>query len=119
METFYVLLIVLLGTRFFGEISVRLRQPALVGELISGIVLGVGVRRYSESFPILAHLAEDPMFRTITDLGAFFLMLLAGIEMRPRDLVQSSSGSLVVAVSGMIVPLAAGFGSWTKRLLRV
>ena len=110
MEILYVLLVLLVVTRFCGEIAVRLKQPALVGELVSGIVLGVVVRAYSGSFPVLAGLADDEVFLAITDLGVFFLMLLAGLEMRPSDVVKSSGGALAVAVSGLLVPLAVGFG---------
>jgi Kef-type K+ transport system membrane component KefB len=64
---------------------------------------------FSESLPILASLHEDRVFAAITDLGVFFLMLLAGIEMRPKELAEVSSGSLPVALSAMIVPLGLGF----------
>lgn len=110
METFYVLLILLVVTRVFGEIAVRMGQPALVGELLSGILLGAIVTRYSDTFPTLAHLSEDPVFTAITDLGVFFLMLLAGLEMHPKDITSESGGSFAVAISGLLLPLAAGFG---------
>ncbi len=96
-------------TRFFGEIAVRLRQPALVGELISGILLGMLVNRYSTTFPILSGLTEDEVFAAVTNLGVFFLMLFAGIEMHPRKLFKGSAGSFSVAVGGMAVPLVLGF----------
>ena len=39
MEILYILLVLLVVTRFFGELAERAGQPALVGELLSGIVL--------------------------------------------------------------------------------
>ena len=54
MEIFYVLLILLVITRAFGEIAVRLGQPALVGELLAGIVLGAAIRFSPSSFPVRA-----------------------------------------------------------------
>ena len=39
MELFFILLILLVTTRIFGEIAERLGQPSLVGELIAGIVI--------------------------------------------------------------------------------
>jgi Kef-type K+ transport system membrane component KefB len=44
MEIFYVLLVLLAITRAFGELAVRFQQPALVGELLSGIVLGAVIK---------------------------------------------------------------------------
>ena len=110
MEIFYILLVLLIMTRVFGELAVRVGQPMLVGELISGIILGLFAQQYSSTFPVLAGLTEDHVFMTLTDLGIFFLMLLGGLEMRPRRMMEESGGSLVVAASAMILPLAAGFG---------
>ena len=109
MEIFYVLLVLLLVTRVFGEVSVRLGQPALVGELISGILLGGIAASFSEQLPVLSSISDDPVFDSITDLGVFFLMLLAGVEMRPKDVVKSSKASFLVAISGLLIPMLVGF----------
>ena len=86
MEILYVLLILLVITRAFGEVSVRLGQPALVGELLAGIALGAVIRLSPDSFPVMHGIADDEVFTAITDLGIFFLMLMAGLEMRPNEL---------------------------------
>lgn len=108
MELLYILLVLLFVTRLFGELSVRFGQPALAGELVSGIILGVIARHYSTTFPLLAHLPENPVFQGLTDLAIFFLMLLAGLEMQPGDLVKVAGSSFMVALGGVIVPLIAG-----------
>lgn len=108
MTLLYILLVLLLVTRLFGELAVRLGQPGLVGELISGIALGLVAHHFSGSLPVLAGLPENEVFVALTDLAIFFLMLLAGIEMHPRDLSRSSGPALLVAVGGMALPLAAG-----------
>lgn len=110
MELFYILLVLLLITRLFGELAVRLKQPALVGELVSGIALGMVVRHYSGTFPVLADLPDNNIFHAITDLAIFFLMLLAGVETHPRELAKVSGSAFLIAVGGMTVPLAAGLG---------
>ena len=110
MELFYILLVLLFTTRLFGELAVRLKQPALVGELVSGIMLGIVVRNNSETFVILHGLEDSEVFSAVSDLAIFFLMLLAGIEMQPRDLARASAGAFFVALGGMLLPLVAGFG---------
>jgi len=110
MEILIVLLILLAVTRIFGELAERVGQPALVGELIAGILLGLIVHAYPETFPAFSELGEDPAFVAITDLGVFFLMLLAGIEMKPGQLTEGSGRSLQVAIGGMLLPLAIGMG---------
>jgi Kef-type K+ transport system membrane component KefB len=108
MELLYILLVILLVTRACGELAVRLSQPALVGELIGGVLLGIVVHQFDAALPVLSELSSNEVFSSITDLGVFFLMLLAGLEMHPKDLAKASGGALVVAVAGFLVPLAAG-----------
>ncbi len=110
MQTLYILLVLLVVTRALAELAVRIRQPALVGELVGGILLGIVAGLFSERLPVLAGLSDDPVFTAITDLGVFFLMLLAGIEMRPKEFAEASSRSLPEAVSAMLLPLGLGFG---------
>lgn len=110
MELLYILLVLLIVTRLFGEIFARLSQPVLAGELLSGVILGVIVKKNERWFPILSDLAENQIFDAITDLGIFFLMLLAGIEMRPRDLARTSGSALFVALGGMLLPMPLGLG---------
>jgi Kef-type K+ transport system membrane component KefB len=106
----YILLVLLLVTRLCGELAERLRQPALVGELVAGIALGVIAGRYGEALPVLAGLSENEVFNGITDLAIFFLMLLAGIELRPKELAEASGRAFAVALGGMLLPLMLGFG---------
>jgi Kef-type K+ transport system membrane component KefB len=108
VDLFYVLLVLLVLTRTFGEVAERLNQPALVGELIAGITLGAIVARFPGEFPELANLRDDNVFAAIGDLGMFFLMLFAGIEMQPHKILRRSTGSLLVAFGGMLVPLTLG-----------
>lgn len=110
MELLYVLLVLLLATRLGGELAERVGHPTLVGEIIAGILLGLIATRFSGAFPVLADLPENDVFNGVTDLGIFFLMLLAGLELRPRDIVESSNAALWVALGGMALPLVLGFG---------
>jgi Kef-type K+ transport system membrane component KefB len=109
MEFFYVLLILLVITRAFGELAVRLGQPALVGELLSGIILGTVIKLSPASFPIMNGISENEVFTAITDLGIFFLMLMAGLEMHPKEIAENSKGAMSIAIGGLIVPLVVGF----------
>ena len=108
MDLFYVLLVLLVVTRAFGEVAEHLAQPALVGELIAGIVLGAAAASLPGALPNLVDLSDNQVFVTITDLGMFFLMLFAGVEMQPHKVFERSAKSLGVAVGGMLVPLGLG-----------
>ena len=86
----------------------RLAQPALVGELIASVSLGAVVASFPETFSTLSGLGGNEIFDTITNLGMFFLMLFAGLEMQPRKIFERSVPSLAVAFGGMVLPLGLG-----------
>ena len=52
---------------------------------------------------------DNDVFTAITDLGIFFLMLMAGLEMRPREVAEKSKGAMFIAAGGLIIPLLVGF----------
>lgn len=108
MEILYVLLVLLVATRALGEIAVRFGQPTLVGELLAGVLIGIVVAQYGEALPILAELPESRVFAAITDLGIFFLMLMAGIELGPGKLTEATGRAVLVAVGGLAIPLLLG-----------
>ena len=109
MEIFYILLILLVITRALGEVAVRLGQPALVGELLAGIALGAVIRFSPSSFPVMHAIPDNEVFTAITDLGIFFLMLMTGLEMRPKEVAEKSKGAMFIALGGLIIPLLVGF----------
>ena len=52
---------------------------------------------------------ENEVFTAITDLGIFFLMLMTGLEMHPKEVAEKSKGAMLIALGGFIIPLLAGF----------
>jgi Kef-type K+ transport system membrane component KefB len=108
MDILYVLLVLLIATRLAAELAERLGQPALVGELVAGVLLGLAVHRWDRLFPVLSELTGSRVFDAVTDLGVFFLMLLAGLELRPRDIARASGKAALVAAGGMGLPLVLG-----------
>jgi len=109
MNVLYLILILLVVTRTFGELAERVRLPALVGELTAGIALGFLLKYFGDSLPVLSAAVNSETYTSIVGLGMFFLMLLAGIRMEPLDFARSSRSAITVAMGGMLVPIAAGF----------
>lgn len=108
MEIFFAILSFLVFTRLFGELAERLGLPALVGELLSGILLGALAAYFAGIVPALQGLAESESLALITDFSMFFLMLLAVVEMEPRDMAKRSGRAFAVAFGGMALPLIGG-----------
>lgn len=104
MEIFYILLVLLIASRIFAEVAVRFGQPELFGEIMAGILLGLIVHHFDNSFPILSDLDSNAIFTAVKDLGIFFLLLLGGIELRPGDMAKASKAGILVAAGGMVIP---------------
>jgi Kef-type K+ transport system membrane component KefB len=86
--------------KVFGELFVRLRLPAVLGEILAGVVLGP----YATRFVI----PGDTIY-SIAEIGAVFLLFTVGLETSPSDLIRVGRLSLRVAVAGIVVPFAMGF----------
>lgn len=100
-ELFISVVIILVATRLLGEFSQRLRLPPLVGELAAGIIIGPYV---------LKLVTPDESLNVISDLGVFFLMLLAGLQMDPRQIRKAGLRGGILSVIAFSLPYVAGFG---------
>lgn len=100
MEFLLALLVLLVVARVFGEVAERMRIPSMVGELLAGIALGPA---------LLGWLAPSAGLQILADLGIFFLVYLAGMELTIADVKRSLRDSgIVVAVFSFIAPFALG-----------
>ena len=94
----------------FAELAERTRLPAIVGELVAGVALGMVLLRFSDIWPGLWSATQGEAYELIVSLGMFFLMLLAGIRMEPLDFARTSRSAVLIALGGMVVPVVAGYG---------
>ena len=94
------LLIILAVAWPMGELFARLGLPVMLGQLVTGLLLGPAV------FKIISP-SEGITF--LADLGIFFAMFYAGMEMDPKELLEHIWPSLAVAVGGFVLPFAMGF----------
>ncbi|MHB8754471.1 MAG: cation:proton antiporter [Candidatus Acidiferrales bacterium] len=96
------LLLLLIVSRMIGEIVERFGQPAMIGEIAAGILLGPSVLK-------LVHFT--PEIKALADLGVLLLVFLAGMEMELDVLWKSFRGrGALVGLSGFLVPLILGIG---------
>src|SRR5690349_1532143 len=87
-----------------GHAAARLGQPAVLGELIAGVLLGT----------VLGSLADNPGIELLAQIGALILLFEAGLESTVPDMMRVGLSSLLVAVVGVVVPFALGWlvGAW-------
>jgi Kef-type K+ transport system membrane component KefB len=100
------LAVMLLGAKLGGERTIRVKQPAVLGELIAGIVLG--------NLPFggasLVHgIAQDETIEVIAGIGAIILLFEAGLESTVGQMLKIGLTSLLVAVLGVAMPFALGW----------
>lgn len=93
------LFIVLLAAKIGDEIFKRIRQPAIVGEILAGIIVGPAVFGLVELGETLEVFAE---------LGVVFLLFWVGLETRLSDLLQVGKVAGLAGVLGVILPFAGG-----------
>jgi Kef-type K+ transport system membrane component KefB len=96
LELFFIFV----WTKVFGEIFEQLSLPAVLGEILAGIVLGP----YA-----IGLIAPSPTVFSIAEVGAVFLLFTVGLETPPKDLIRVGQQSLGVALTGIIAPFLFGF----------
>ncbi|TAH50643.1 MAG: cation:proton antiporter [Betaproteobacteria bacterium] len=94
------LLMLIVAARLLGGLSARLGQPAMVGEILAGVLLGPAVLNIIHPNPSLAGVSE---------LAVFLIILSAGLEIRFSDIFGAMRGrGMLVAVVGFALPFVAG-----------
>ncbi|MCH2169600.1 cation:proton antiporter [Myxococcota bacterium] len=116
---FLVQILVVLGTaRLLGEAFRRFGQPALVGEILAGLLLGRTVLGTLAPETFASLFPDDDlqiaMFEAMAQIGVLFLLLVIGLEVDVASAWKLRRQSLAVAVTGVVVPLLIGtlLGGW-------
>jgi len=102
----YVLLIIAFA-KALGELVTRVNQPAIVGELLAGIVLGPFFLGYV--FHSLDDMYSSAFISDLADLGMLFLMLFSGLQFSTDAIRRSSGLGVSIAAVSLVVPMGAAF----------
>jgi Kef-type K+ transport system membrane component KefB len=99
-EILFSLVIMLIFAKFLAEIFERLSQPAVVGEILAGILIGPSV---------LGLVKPNEIISTLAEIGVIFLLFTVGLETKPSAILRVGKRAFIVAVAGVIVPFIAGY----------
>lgn len=105
--------ILLLSARLLAELAQRFAQPAVVGEILAGIVLGPSL--LSGLFPVLGqwivpHTPEQGhLLEVVALIGALFLLLITGLETDVALIRRHARLAMGASLGGIVVPFATGF----------
>ena len=94
------LIAILIAAKAFGEIAERLGQPAVLGELAGGVLVGVSGFHLVDPHDVTIHL--------LSELGVILLLFLIGLETDIKKLIQVGGSATAVAIVGVLLPLAGG-----------
>lgn len=94
------LIAIFLAAKLFGEVAERLRQPAVLGEIIGGVVIGVSGLHLVDPHDVTIHL--------LSELGVILLLFLIGLETDMKKLLSVGGSATAVAVVGVALPFIGG-----------
>ena len=97
----FAMLVVMLGVAKVGGCWERIGQPAVLGELIGGMAVGLSGLNLVQTGYETIHM--------FSELGVFILLLAIGLERNLRMLLRVGATSAAVAVVGVVLPFALGF----------
>lgn len=92
--------LILLSTMIGGQVSVKCKLPAVIGELLAGIVIGPALLNFVQ---------PNSLIKSFADLGVILLMFLAGLESDLEILKKLWRPSILVATLGVIIPILIAY----------
>lgn len=97
----FQLFFIFVWAKLFGEVFERLHVPAVLGEILAGVLIGP----YGAALVV----PSDAIY-AVAQIGAIFLLFTIGLETQPKELLRVGRTSLYVALAGIAAPFVLGFG---------
>lgn len=105
-QSLLILTLIIVAAKLGGELLGRMGQPAVLGELLMGVLLG---NLSLFGITLLDPLKTSSMLGVVAELGAILLLFEVGVESDLTQLLKVGWSSLVVAALGVITPMALGY----------
>jgi Kef-type K+ transport system membrane component KefB len=110
LSVLLALTVIMVTARGVGILFAKFNQPAVIGEVVGGILLGPSLlgRVSPEAQAVLIPADAAPFLGVISQLGVILYMFLVGLEL-DLDLLRSKAASTIaIAVTGIVIPFALG-----------
>lgn len=99
-QLLFTIFVMFVAAKLAAEIFERLKQPAVAGEILAGVVIGPS---------ILGWVTPSELTGALSEIGVIFLLFLVGLETKPADIFRVGWRALLVAILGVIVPFITGY----------
>jgi Kef-type K+ transport system membrane component KefB len=105
------LAVILIAAKVGSQVARRLGQPAVLGELLAGAVMG---NAQFLGFSGFEHFKTDQLIDVLARVGVILLLFQVGLEATVAQMVSVGLASLLVAILGVIGPFVLGWaaGAW-------
>jgi len=119
-DVIFLIALALIFARILGHIFDKLKQPAVIGEILAGIILGwVGIAFFSgQAYSFLNLDFQLPRldfgsseFTLLAEIGILFMLFISGLQTSLPKLKKMGKSSSFVAIGGVILPLILGIGA--------
>jgi len=104
-----ILIAILMAGKLGGELAERIAQPAVLGELIAGVIVGGSV------LGIVPTGTGDPMAESVhllAEIGVVVLLFEVGLETDVKEMFRVGPAASMVALVGVAAPFLVGAGYW-------
>ena len=99
------LLLMFAAAKVLGELFERVKQPAVIGEILAGIVLGPYI--FGLINPL--HAETFQVYEVFAEVGVIILLFSIGLHIKVDDILKVGKTSSVVAILGVILPFFFGY----------
>ena len=103
------LAILLFASKIFAEVFNKFRLPAVLGELLAGIIVGPFALGSLPLFDGQALVILNETVRQIGEIAGIVILFIAGLEITPREFLKGGAASFTVGACGVIVPFFVGY----------
>lgn len=100
-QFFFLFAIVLIAARVFSETAARFGIPAVIGELLAGLMVGPS---------LLGWVSPDATMKLLAEIGIILLLFEVGMDTDLHRLARSGAKPVIVAVVGFLLPFFLGYG---------
>lgn len=114
VRLFWILPVMLLAGKFSGELFERIQQPAVLGELIAGALLGPSLLNV---IPVASGDSMTEVVRIFAEIGVVVLLFEIGLETDLKQMAKVGAGATTVAIVGVALPFLLGFLYWMSPLV--
>jgi Kef-type K+ transport system membrane component KefB len=108
LQFILALVVIITAAKVGGYLSYRLGQPAVVGEVLAGLLLGPSVLNFFQ-WPVFTDVHLSETIAHLAELGVLLLLFIAGLDLHLTDLVKSGKSAVFAGSLGFALTLGLGY----------